>query len=335
MRYDGKSVLVTGADGFIGSHVVEQLAAAGATVTALALYDAFDRSGWLDSLPAETRSAIRIERGDMRDSGFVTRLIAGHDIAFHLAALIAIPYSYAAAQSYVDVNVTGTLNLFEAARAHGLQRIVHTSTSEVYGTARTVPIVEDHPLQAQSPYAASKIGGDMMAMAYARSFDLPVVVLRPFNTYGPRQSERAVIASVIRQALDPACEAVQVGDTTPRRDFTFVGDTAAAFLSAGGADGLEFGEPYNCGSGAAVTIGEMIDTVQSIAGTSKPIETEAARFRPENSEVRMLLADTTRFAMASGWRPRTDFRTGLGQTIAWWRERLEAGTVRPDARYSV
>lgn len=329
----GRRVVITGADGFIGSHLAEALARAGAEVTALALYDAFGAAGWLDTLEPELRDGMRIERGDVRDAGYMRRLVAGHEVVFHLAALIAIPHSYVAAQSYVDTNVTGTLNLLEAARDAGVARVVHTSTSEVYGTALREPIDETHPLQGQSPYSASKIGADMMAEAYARSFGLPVVTLRPFNTYGPRQSERAVIPTVIRQALDPACEAIRLGDLTPRRDFTYVADTVAAFAAAGTAEAIEYGTPYNGGTGTAVTVGEMVETVREITGVNKPVESETARMRPEHSEVRALLADHSRLTAATGWVPRVGLRDGLARTVEWWRARIASGAVRPDAGY--
>jgi NAD dependent epimerase/dehydratase len=331
--YKDRTVLVTGADGFIGSHLAERLAAAGARVTALAQYNALGTTGWLEELTPALAGTVTVARGDIRDAGYVMRLLAGQEIVFHLAALIAIPHSYAAAQSYVDTNVTGTVNLLEAARAHGVGRFVHTSTSEVYGTAQTVPISEAHRLQGQSPYSASKIGADMMAEAYARSFDLPVAILRPFNTYGPRQSERAVIPTVIRQALDPACTAIKVGDVTPTRDFNYVGDTVDAFAAVGVADGIAYGAPYNTGTGVEVSIGEMIEQVRAITGTNKPVETEAARMRPENSEVRTLLADPARLTAATGWQASTDLAAGLEKTVVWWRERIAAGTVRRDTGY--
>lgn len=331
--YRGRKVAVTGADGFIGSHVVEALAAAGAEVTALALYNSFDSHGWLDHIPPATRAAIRVVRGDVRDAGFMMRLLKGQDICMHLAALIAIPHSYDAPQSYVDVNVSGTLNVLEAARTHGISRVIHTSTSEVYGTAITTPIAETHPLQGQSPYSASKIGADMMAESYARSFGLPIVIHRPFNTFGPRQSERAVISSTIRQALDPACTEIRLGDLTPRRDFTFVKDTAEAFLAIGLAGNLAYGEAYNGGTGRAVTIGEVVSIISRLSGSDKPIKTEEARIRPANSEVRALLADHAKLTAATGWRPRTSLEDGIAETIAWWRQRLGSGTVRSDAAY--
>jgi NAD dependent epimerase/dehydratase len=332
-RYTGRRVAVTGADGFIGSHLVEALVAAGAEVSALAQYNAFDRCGWLDELPPRVREGVRIHRGDIRDGAFVGAFIAGQDLVFHLAALIAIPYSYAAARSYVDTNVVGTLNVLEAAREHGVGRVVNTSTSEVYGTAETLPIAEVHPLKAQSPYAATKIAADKLAESYALSFDLPVVTLRPFNTYGPRQSERAVISSVIRQALDANCDAIRVGDLTPTRDFTYVVDTAEAFLAIGRAPNVEFGSVYNGGTGEAVSVGELVDTVRAITGVNKPVVAEDARLRPEKSEVRALLADPSRLQAATGWQARYDLDDGLERTIAWWRERLDSGLVRPDAAY--
>jgi UDP-glucose 4-epimerase len=305
----------------------------GADVTALALYNAFDSCGWLDDLPAETRARLRIVRGDVRDSHLVMRLLEGQEVAFHLAALIAIPHSYQAPASYVDVNITGTLNVLEAAKAHRLRRIIHTSTSEVYGTAITTPITEEHMLQGQSPYAATKIAADMMAEAFARSFDLPVVILRPFNTFGPRQSERAVLSSAIRQALDPACPEIRVGDLTPRRDFTYVDETADAFIRVGAADGLAWGETYNGGTGRAVAIGEAVDIVRRVTGTNKPVVSDAARLRPTNSEVRELLADHGKLTRATGWAPRISLEEGIGRTIDWWRARVQRGTVRRDASY--
>ncbi len=332
-NYRGRRVLITGADGFIGSHLAEALASAGADVTALALYDAFDRTGWLDDIAVETRQAIHIERGDVRDPAFMMRLCEGQDIVFHLAALIAIPHSYRAAQSYVDVNVTGAVNVLEAARTHRPARVVMTSTSEVYGTARVSPITEAHPLHGQSPYAASKIASDMMAEAYARSFDIPAVVLRPFNTYGPRQSERAVISSTIRQALDPNCDAIRVGDLTTSRDFMFVGDTVSAFAQAGSHDAVTPGTPYNAGTGHAVTIGDMVDEVRRQIGSNKPVVQDAQRLRPEASEVRALLADPQRLADATGWQASMALADGLATTIDWWRGRIADEKVRTSADY--
>jgi NAD dependent epimerase/dehydratase len=332
--YNGFKVLVTGADGFIGSHLTEKLVCCGARVTALSLYNSFDHCGWLDDFPEAVRARLTAVRGDIRDPAFVRRIMREQQIAFHLAALIAIPHSYTAAQSYVETNMLGTLNVLEAARESGVARVVHTSTSEVYGTAITMPIAESHPLQGQSPYSASKIGGDMMAEAFARSFDLPVVILRPFNTFGPRQSERAVIPTIIRQALDPACPAILVGDTTPIRDFTFVEDTAEAFLAIGIAPNVEFGRPYNAGSGTGVTIMDVVDLVIRLTNCGKrPIEREAERMRPAASEVRALLADSSRLRADTGWRATIDLAEGIKRTIAWWRGRLVGGLVRREKAF--
>lgn len=333
--YRGKTVAVTGADGFIGSHVVEALARAGANVKALACYNSFDAAGWLDELAPDVRAQVAITRGDVRDAGQMSRFVAGAEMCFHLAALIAIPFSYDAPSSYVEVNVRGTLNVLEAARAHGLARVVHTSTSEVYGTALTEPMDETHPLQGQSPYSASKIGADMMAEAYARSFGLGVVTLRPFNTFGPRQSERAVISSTIRQALDPACKAIEIGDPSPRRDFTFVEDTARAFLAMGLSDAVAPGTVYNGGTGRSVTIGETVAAIARLSGTNKPVVEKTERLRPPNSEVRALIADHGKLTAATGWRPEVSLEEGIARTIGWWRERLASGRTRAGIGYMV
>jgi UDP-glucose 4-epimerase len=333
MTYLGTNILVTGADGFIGSHLTEALVSAGAKVTALAQYNSFDSHGWLDDLPQSTRQKLNLVRGDIRDAAFMGRLVQGQHYVFHLAALIAIPYSYLAPQSYVETNVLGTLNILEAARQHGTERVVVTSTSEVYGTALTMPIDESHPLQGQSPYSASKIGADMMAEAFARSFGVPVVILRPFNTYGPRQSERAIIGTIIRQALDPDCDAIMVGDTTTVRDLTFVTDTAAAFMAAGLVDGVEYGHPYNAGSQRAISIGDLIDIIREQTSSHKPVLQDEKRLRPTNSEVRALLSDSTRFMQASGWTPKVTLRDGLERTVNWWRGRLSTKQVRRQADF--
>jgi len=326
--YLGVKVLVTGADGFIGSHLTEALVAAGAKVTALAQYNSFDNYGWLDDLPEQTRGKITLVRGDVRDAAFISRGVQGQKIVFHLAALIAIPYSYIAPQSYVETNVLCTLNILEAARQHGTARVVQTSTSEVYGSALRMPIDESHPLHGQSPYSASKIAADMMAEAFARSFGLPVVTLRPFNTFGPRQSERAIIGTIIRQALDPSCPAIMVGDATTVRDLTFVTDTAAAFMAAGLAESLKYGEAYNAGSQRAIMISDLIDIVIELTSSRKPVLQEDKRVRPTNSEVRALLADCTRFVRATGWSPQVKLREGLERTVQWWRRRLSDKQVR-------
>src|SRR3972149_11186786 len=301
--YSGSIVAVTGADGFIGSHLVEALVHVGAKVRALALYNSFGTTGWLDALAPEIRCDVDIRLGDVRDPHSMLDFVSGVDIVFHLAALIAIPYSYRSPHSYVDVNITGTLNVLEAARRANVRRMVHTSTSEVYGTAQFTPITEDHPLQGQSPYSASKIGADYIVEAFVRSFDLPAVILRPFNTFGPRQRERAVIPTVIRQALDENCIEIQLGDLTPVRDFNYVADVTAAFLAAGKNNALEYGRAYNVGTGVAVSIAEMAKTVRAVTGCNKPVVEEKSRFRPAKSELYALLAGSERLQRACGWGP--------------------------------
>ena len=333
MDWSRRKVLITGADGFIGSHLAEAMIAEGADVTALALYNSFDSHGWLDDLADSTRKALDLVRGDIRDPHQMAALCRGKDVVFHLAALMAIPYSYDAPSSYVQTNVQGTVNILSAARQAGVSRVIHTSTSEVYGTAQFTPITEDHPLQGQSPYSASKIAADMMAESFHRSFDLPVITLRPFNTYGPRQSERAVISTVIRQALDPRCDALRVGDLSPSRDFNFVADTVAAFVKAAELDDRHRGAVFNVGSGKMITIGEMIDAVRTITGCEKLVIQEGHRKRPTASEVMALMADATRLREASGWAPGFDLAGGLEQTVAWWRGRMDR--VRADTGYMV
>ncbi len=334
MNLKTSKVLVTGADGFIGSHVVERLIRSGASVTALALYNSFDKVGWLDELP-DTLQDVEVIRGDVRDAESMANLSKGKDIILHLAALIGIPYSYDAPRSYVDVNVLGTMNILEAARSAGVARVVHTSTSEVYGTARYEPIDESHPLSGQSPYSASKIGADMLAEAYARSFDLEVLVLRPFNTFGPRQSERAVIPTIIRQAIDPNCQEIRIGSLDPRRDFVFVSDTAEAFCALAESENAEPGRAYNAGTGRAVSIGEILGVIEEIAMSGKPVVQDDARLRPEKSEVMALIADSSALKSAAGWEPRYSLQEGLEKTVEWWRRRLALGLVRPSARFSV
>jgi len=328
MLYSGLKVLVTGADGFIGSHLTEALVACGASVTALCLYNSFDTHGWLDDVPHLDVPRLRRVRGDIRDAAFVRDLVRGQQVVFHLAALVSIPQSYVAPQSFVETNVIGTLNVLTACRDANVARMVHTSTSEVYGSAITMPIAESHPLQGQSPYSATKIAADMLAESYVRSFDLPVAILRPFNTFGPRQSERAVIPVIIRQLADQRCDVVKLGALTTVRDFTFVEDTVQAFLAIGISPSVRFGSAYNAGTGTAVTIGDVVDLVAGILGFSKPIERETGRLRPEKSEVLALLADNSRLRTDTGWSPQVALRDGLVRTVAWWRDRLCSGRVR-------
>ena len=329
--WSGVPVLVTGADGFIGSHLTESLVNMGAEVRALAQYNSFDTCGWLDVLAEDVRDRIEIVRGDIRDAGQMSLLCRERKAVFHLAALISIPFSYDAPSSYIQTNVQGTANVLGAAMEGGAEKIIHTSTSEVYGTAITSPIAETHPLQGQSPYSASKIGADMIAQSYYRAFGAPVVTLRPFNTYGPRQSERAVLPTIVRQAIDPACGEIRLGDLNPRRDFCFVADTVNAFIRAAETGNDANGETFNAGTGRMVTIGDAVETVRSLLGSDKPVLEENQRKRPEASEVMALQADYSAFEAATGWRPETDLESGLGQLIDWWRGR--DGAWRRDARY--
>lgn len=331
MSWSGRKVFVTGADGFIGSHLTEALIAAGAEVTALACYNSFDSHGWLEDIAPDVRKQARPARGDVRDAHQMMALCRGQEVVFHAAALIAIPYSYEAPSSYVATNVQGTVNVLQACREAGVARVVHTSTSEVYGTAKFTPITEKHPLQGQSPYAASKIAADAMAESFRRSYGLPVIVLRPFNTYGPRQSERAVIGALVRQAVDDGCANVRIGNRAPKRDFTFVGDTVEAFLQVAALGDEHLGKAFNAGSGRMVSIGETAETVLRVAGCTKPLVEEAARVRPAESEVMELQADATALRAASGWTPKVTLEDGLKRTVEWWRGR--AGKGRADAGY--
>lgn len=318
----GQSILVTGSDGFIGSHVVETLLDLGAQVRAFALYNSFGSLGWLDSSPtfqdALEKGQAEFVLGDIRDAEHVAQSVAGVDVVLHLAALIAIPYSYVAPRSYVDTNITGTLNVLEAVRKHGTKRLVHTSTSEVYGTPETVPITEDHTLRGQSPYSASKIGADKMAESYALSFGTPVTVLRPFNTFGPRQSTRAVIPTILSQLLAGSPE-LRLGSLHPKRDFTFVADTALGFARAAVAD-LEPGSTVQLGTGRTVSVGDIVDISLRITGSEATVVTEDQRIRPDGSEVEVLLSDPARAKDLLGWEPLVDLEAGLQQTADWIRE---------------
>lgn len=331
--WSGVRVAVTGADGFIGSHLVEELVLRGANVSALAQYNSFDSVGWLDDLQPSIRNEIEVIRGDIRDAGQMTSFCRDRSVVFHLAALISIPFSYDAPSSYIQTNVQGTANVLSAVLAGGAEKVVNTSTSEVYGTALTTPISEDHPLQGQSPYSASKIGADMIASSYYRSFACPVVTLRPFNTFGPRQSERAVISTVIRQVLDDNCETIQLGDLTPYRDFNFVKDTVSAFLDVAKLDDQYLGQVFNVGSGRMVNIGEMVEMVRVITGCQKTVEQQDHRMRPAKSEVMTLLADASKLHGASGWESAVGLEDGLRQTVDWWSTRMNK--VRVGAGYMV
>jgi dTDP-glucose 4,6-dehydratase len=313
-------ILVTGADGFIGSHLVEELVRQDNDVRAVVLYNSNNSWGWLDHAEAAVRDQVEIYSSDIRDPFAMRKAVEGCDIVLHLAALIAIPYSYIAPQSYVSTNVQGTLNLLQAARDVGVAHFVHTSTSEVYGTARFVPITEEHPLQPQSPYSASKIGADCMALSYQMSFDLPVTVIRPFNTYGPRQSTRAVIPTIITQ-IAHGSRVIKLGATRPTRDFNFVRDTVSGFIAVMNSRAA-VGQAINIGSNFEISIGDTARLIAEVMGVEIEIISEAARLRPENSEVERLWADNTQAEKLLSWRPHYSghdgFKRGLQETAEWF-----------------
>ena len=309
-------VLVTGADGFIGSHLVEHLAQAGYSVRALCQYNSFGSWGWLDHSPH--KKEIEVILGDIRDPAQMRAISKGVDIIFHLAALIAIPYSYQAPSSYVDTNIIGTLNILQAALDNGVEKVIHTSTSEVYGTAQFVPISEAHPLQAQSPYSASKIGADAMAFSYYSSFDLPVVIARPFNTFGPRQSARAVIPTIITQLLNGKRE-LKLGSLTPTRDFNYVADTCAGFLALSKCEAA-IGQTVNIGSGGEISIGDTAAMIAKLIGADVKIAQEDQRLRPPASEVERLCCDNSLMKKLTGLSPQHSLEDGLKRTIEWFRD---------------
>jgi len=318
-----RKVLVTGAGGFIGSHLVELLLEAGCDVRAFVHYNALGRRGWLDDI--EAGKTLDVHAGDIADSGSVRNAAEGREIIFHLAALIGIPYSYVAPNSYVRTNIEGTLNVLNAARETGA-RVVHTSTSEVYGSARQVPISESHPLQGQSPYSASKIGADKLAESYHLSFELPVVTVRPFNTFGPRQSARAVIPTIISQCL-AGKKTIKLGSLTPTRDMNYVANTAEGFALAGIRDEA-IGQTINLGSGREISIGDLAAVIADCCGTAIDIVTDEKRIRPEGSEVDRLLADASLAEKLLGWTPQVSLEDGLTKTIDWMRDAMQH--YRPD-----
>ena len=326
-------VAVTGADGFIGSHLTEELVSAGYRVRAMAIYNSQGSYGWLDTVPAEVMQHVEVQLGDIRDAGSVRALMRDAQTVYHLAALIAIPYSYVAPRSYVETNITGTLNVLEAGRDLGTRRIVHTSTSEVYGTARTAPIHETHPLQGQSPYSATKIGADKLAESYFLSFELPVVTLRPFNTYGPRQSARAVIPTIISQVAAGRRE-IRLGDLRPTRDFNFVADTARAFRAVGEAGPEVLGRTLNAGSGREITVGDTVKLIGQVMGADVTVTQEDVRLRPEGSEVMRLLADHTELSKLTGWQPQSTLEEGLRRTAEWFTNPANLARYRVD-QYTV
>jgi len=321
MNWQGKQVLVTGAGGFIGSHLVDELVNRGADVTAFVHYNARNDWGMLEGRYLEDSSTLTVTMGDVTDGYAVRRAVEGQDVVFHLAALIGIPYSYIAPESYLNTNIRGTLNVMEASLKAGVERVVHTSTSEVYGTARYTPIDEQHPLQGQSPYSASKIGADKIAEAYHCSFGLPVATLRPFNTYGPRQSTRAVIPTIITQALTSST--IRLGSLTPVRDLMFVADTVQAFLRMAEAEAA-IGTTINAGTGVGVTIGDLAERIIAQVNPDAEIVCDELRVRPENSEVMLLLCDNTMAHEVLGWNPVYSLDQGLERTIAWMQDHISA-----------
>jgi NAD dependent epimerase/dehydratase len=320
MSWMGRRVLVTGADGFIGSHLTEALVGGGAVVRAFCFYTSDGSVGWLDELDPDIKDTLDIRRGDIRDARFVAEACEGVEVVFHLAALVAIPYSYQAAESFIDTNVKGTLNILEAVRRAGCERLVHTSTSEVYGTPDTLPITEKHALKGQSPYSASKIGADKLCEAFHCSFGTPVVILRPFNTYGPRQSARAVIPSILAQLLSGAHQ-VLVGNLEPRRDLTFVSDTVTGFLAAGLREGLE-GRTVQLGTGRAESIAEVLRVACEVCGVNAEPVQEPERFRPDGSEVMILQSDPSLAARLLAWKASVRLEDGIARTAAWMEEHL-------------
>jgi len=316
-RMNGRRVLVTGAGGFIGSHLTEKLVTSGASVRALLHYGSEGGLGNARFLPEALRRAVEWVHGDLLDAEFMARLIADREVVFHLAAMVAIPHSYSAPRSFVEVNTLGTLNVLEGARSASVQRVVHISTSEVYGSARYIPMDEAHPLRAQSPYAATKIAADKLAESYHASFGLPVVTVRPFNTFGPRQSARAVIPTVIGQLLGGARQ-VRLGATTPIRDMTFVSDTVDGMVSAAIAEGIE-GRTFNLGTGEGESVGEIARRIVAAFGAEVEVVLDPQRLRPPSSEVDRLISENGAFRSATGWAPRVSLDQGLSETIAFFR----------------
>ena len=328
-------ILVTGADGFIGSHVVETLVKSGHEVRAFVLYNSFNSWGWLDESEQSIRDSIDVFAGDIRDPHGVDKAVEKQDVVLNLAALIAIPYSYHSPDTYIDTNIKGTLNVLQAARRHNVERIVQTSTSEVYGTAQYIPIDEVHPLHPQSPYAATKVGADQLALSFHASFDVPVGILRPFNTYGPRQSARAVIPTIISQLANKS--KVKLGSLSPTRDFSFVQDTANGFLAAAQSDAI-IGQTINLGSGFEISIKETAETIAKLMNTELELVDDEQRVRPENSEVERLHASIEKAKALLGWQPElkglAGFETGLKKTIEWFLNPKNLSRYKAD-RYNL
>jgi NAD dependent epimerase/dehydratase len=328
MDLSNKRVLVTGSDGFIGSHLTEALLDKGCDVRAFVYYNSFNSWGWLDTLPVERLAGIDVFVGDIRDPNGVREACKDIDVVFHLAALIGIPFSYHSPDSYVDTNVKGTLNVLQAVRDLSIERLVVTSTSEVYGTARYVPIDESHPLQGQSPYSASKIGADKMAESFFRSFETPVVTARPFNTYGPRQSARAVIPTIITQLLSGKSR-IELGSLAPTRDLTYVTDTVAGFVALGSSDEA-VGREVNMGSGQEISVGDLAMVIADIVGKKIEIVSADERLRPEASEVERLLADTSLMRSLTGWAPAVPLREGLVRAVEWFGDERNSSRYKAD-----
>jgi NAD dependent epimerase/dehydratase len=332
----GKPFLVTGADGFIGSHLAEELVRRGHTVRAFVMYNSFNSWGWLDHSEPAIRRSLDVFPGDIRDPHGVREAMKGCETVLHLAALIAIPYSYHSPDTYIDTNVKGTLNVVQAARELGVSKVVHTSTSEVYGTARFVPITEEHPLQGQSPYSASKIGADQIAMSFYTSFGVPVSIIRPFNTYGPRQSARAVIPTIISQIANGA-RTLMLGSLHPTRDFSYITDMVAGFISVAEADS-SIGEVINLGSNFEISIGEIARMISDVMGADVAIETDGVRVRPARSEVERLRADNSKAFRLLGWRPvyagKDGLRRGLAETVRWFSDQDNLKNYKAD-RYNI
>jgi NAD dependent epimerase/dehydratase len=333
MKFADKNVLVTGAAGFIGSHLTERLAESGANVRALILYNSFGRQGWLDHIPAEILRKIEVFPGDIRDPFRTRAMMRDIEIVFHLASLIAVPYSYHAPESYVATNVSGTLNLLQAAVGEGVKRVVHVSTSEVYGSAQYTPIDEKHPLVAQSPYAATKIAADQLALSFARTYGLHVAVARPFNTFGPRQSTRAIIPTIITQLASRPKE-MKLGSLSPQRDFTYVSDTVEGLMAVGECQDAT-GETINLGSGRAISIGDLARMIAELLGQSVTVTCDARRVRPPDSEVDRLLCDNHKAASRLTWVPQVSLEDGLRRTIDWFSQPANLALYPPAENYTI
>ena len=326
MSLMGKRVLITGADGFIGSHLTEFVFQRGGVIRALSQYNSFNNWGWLEDISCLDK--IDVVCGDVRDPNFCREITQDIDVVFHLAALIAIPYSYTAPDSYVETNIRGTLNICQAAKANGCSRVIHTSTSEVYGTAQYVPIDEKHPLQPQSPYSASKIGADAMAMSFYNAFELPVTIARPFNTYGPRQSARAVIPTIIGQ-IAAGKKQIKLGDVSPTRDFNYVKDTCRGFAALAESD-KTVGEAVNIGSNYEISIGDTLNLIRKIMNSDVEFITDEQRLRPEKSEVHRLWCDNSKIKKLTGFETEYSLERGLRETIDWFTQPANLAHYKPD-----